>query len=214
MRPFRLTGPASPASGALRGLRAGVLAVLCVLLPLTGHVLSRCHAPRWMVVAAIAAVAVPAAAVLTRRRLTDTQVAGALTAAQITSHLAYTLPGACHAAWAEHGPDASPPTGILLAGHLITMLLTARLLGVTEQLLWQAASLPTVVRRLLLLLLLRPLLRCPHGTTGPRVHARENTTPLRSTVPARLPEGRAPPPRERAPFPLLRPLPTGGLLLP
>ncbi|MGO4424059.1 hypothetical protein AB4Z54_36550, partial [Streptomyces sp. MCAF7] len=67
---------ASPASGVLRGVRAGVLAVLCVLLPLVGHVLSQGHTPRWAVVAAMALVAVPGAAVLTRWRLTDTQLLG------------------------------------------------------------------------------------------------------------------------------------------
>ncbi|MGA5894610.1 hypothetical protein [Streptomyces venetus] len=217
MRPLCPTGDASPASGVLRGMRAGVLAALCVLLPLTGHVLSRCHAPRWIIVAAIVVVAVPGAAVLTRRRLTDTQVFGALTAAQVASHLAYTLPGACHAAWPEHGPDVGPPSGVLLTGHLITLLLAARLLGITEQLLWQSRSLQTAVRRLLLLLLLLqlgPLLRRPHGTTGPRVPLPENATPLRSNVPARLPDGRAPPRRERTRPALLRPVPTGGLLLP
>ena len=50
MRPLRPTGHASPASGAMRGLRSGVLAALCVLLPLVGHVLTRCHAPRWIIV--------------------------------------------------------------------------------------------------------------------------------------------------------------------
>ncbi|MFH8699397.1 hypothetical protein [Streptomyces chartreusis] len=69
MRPLRPTGNASPASGAMRGLRSGVLAALCVLLPLVGHVLTRCHAPRWIIVAAMAAVALPGAMLLTRRRL-------------------------------------------------------------------------------------------------------------------------------------------------
>lgn len=57
----------SPASGVLRGLRASVLAVLCVLLPLAGHVLPQCHAPQRIITGGMAAVAVPGAAVLTRR---------------------------------------------------------------------------------------------------------------------------------------------------
>ncbi|MCD9899620.1 hypothetical protein LUR56_04775 [Streptomyces sp. MT29] len=44
-----------------RGLRAGSLAVLCVSLPLAAHLLARCQAPVWAVVAAVAVVAVPAA---------------------------------------------------------------------------------------------------------------------------------------------------------
>ncbi|WP_329445986.1 hypothetical protein [Streptomyces canus] len=95
MRTHCSPGPGSPAYGALRGLRAGVLAVLCVLLPLAGHVLSQCHMPQWIIVAATAAVALPGAAVLTRHRLTDTQLLGVPALAQLAYHVAYSLPGAC-----------------------------------------------------------------------------------------------------------------------
>ncbi|EGX57975.1 hypothetical protein SZN_20247, partial [Streptomyces zinciresistens K42] len=94
MRPLRPPGPASPASGALRGLRAGALAVLCALLPFGWHVLSRGHAPRWVLAAVVTAVAVPGAALLNRRRLTDAQAVGVLLAAQFAAHLAWVLPGA------------------------------------------------------------------------------------------------------------------------
>ncbi|GGZ98888.1 hypothetical protein GCM10010344_78470 [Streptomyces bluensis] len=70
MRPLSLTG--SPAAGALRGMRAGVL------LPPAGHVLSQGHSPRWPVVAMMAGVAVPGTAVLTHRRLTGAQLPGVL----------------------------------------------------------------------------------------------------------------------------------------
>ncbi|MFI2410561.1 hypothetical protein [Streptomyces sp. NPDC018947] len=224
MRPLSVTGSASPASGALRGLRAGVLAVLCVLLPLAGHALNQCHAPRWVVAAAVAGVAVPGAALLTRRRLTDTQVAGVLLAAQIASHLAYSLPGACRAmtdgrepplglsAVAEHGTDGGPPAGVLVAGHLITVFLAARLLGVTERLLWQSKSLPAVVRGLLLFAW-AVLGRREHGT-GPRGAAHVSASPLRSAVLARRGEGRAPPSARCARFASFRPLPIGGPVLP
>lgn len=66
-----------------RGLRAGSLAVLCVSLPLAAHLLARCQAPVWAVVAAVAVVAVPAAVVLTRRRLSDNQVVGVLAVSQL-----------------------------------------------------------------------------------------------------------------------------------
>ncbi|MEU4924269.1 hypothetical protein AB0G29_33555 [Streptomyces parvus] len=39
LRPLLLPRTASPASGVLRGVRAAVLAVLCVLLPMAGHAL-------------------------------------------------------------------------------------------------------------------------------------------------------------------------------
>ncbi|MGC5034980.1 hypothetical protein ACPXCS_09020 [Streptomyces sp. DT190] len=185
MRPLRPTGSVSPAFGALRGLRAGVLAVLCVLLPSACHVLDRCHAPRWIAVATVAGVAVPGCRYLTRRRLTDAQVLGALLAAQAAAHTAYALPGACRAA--EH---ATPPAGVLLAGHLITAVVAARLLGVTERLLGRSRPLPAAVPRLLLFV--RPLLGRVHGP-GPRVTVRASASPLRSALLVRLHEGRAPP---------------------
>ncbi|MFJ4687122.1 hypothetical protein [Streptomyces sp. NPDC088789] len=231
-RPPRSTGTASPASGALRGMRAGTLATLCVLLPLAGHVLARCHAPRWIIVAAVAAVAVPGAALLTRRRLTDAQVLGALAAAQIASHLAYTLPGACQAMAGQRTPtgallalverhgtvaEPGPPAGVLLAGHLIGVVIAARLLGVGERLLWQsgpALAALTAVRRLLLFVW--PRLGPPRGT-GPRVVVRERSAPPRSAPPVRRHAGRAPPRGGRlTPAPLLapfRPSPTGGPVL-
>ncbi|GHD03706.1 hypothetical protein GCM10010313_19020 [Streptomyces violarus] len=225
MRPHRPRGLASPASGVLRGLRAGVLAVLCVLLPLAGHVLAQCHAPRWIIVAGTAAVAVPGATVLTRRRLTDTQVLAVLAAAQLACHAAYSLPGAC-AAVAEqggavgglarlvaHDAVAGPSPGVVLAGQAVTLLLAARLLGLTERLVWQSRTLRAVVRRLLLFLW--PLLSGRHGN-GPRVAMRESAAPPVSALLVRLNEGRAPPRHGRGPFvlPLLRPMPTGGPCLP
>ncbi|MFJ8490440.1 hypothetical protein ACIRBZ_19095 [Streptomyces sp. NPDC094038] len=215
--------PASPASGVLRGARAAVLAVLCVLLPLAGHVLAQGHAPRWAPVAAMALVAVPGAAVLTRKRLTDAQLTGVLAAAQLACHAAYSLPGACAAVSApgggtggfpsliEHDALTGPPSGVLLAGHLVTLVLAARLLGTTDQLLWQSRPLWAAVRRVLLFVW--PLLGRVHGT-GPRPELVESTSPPRSAVPTRLREGRAPPRERFSPSVLLRPMPTGGLLLP
>ncbi|WP_435282015.1 hypothetical protein [Streptomyces koelreuteriae] len=229
MRPHRPRGLASPASGVLRGLRAGVLAVLCVLLPLAGHVLARCHAPRWIIVAGMAAVAVPGATVLTRRRLTDTQVLAVLAAAQLACHAAYSLPGAC-AAVAERGGSGGgmsllvehhavngPSPGAVLAGHAVMLLLAARLLGLTERLLWQSGTLWTVVRSLLLFLW--PLLSRRHGN-GPRVAVRESAAPPVSALLVRLNEGRAPPRHGHGPSvpplpqPLLRPMPVAGPCLP
>ncbi|NGO15508.1 hypothetical protein G5C60_50040 [Streptomyces sp. HC44] len=223
MRTLCLRGPGSPASGALRGLRAGLLAVLCVWLPLAGHVLSQGHTPRWIIVAAMAAVAVPGAAVLTRYRLTDTQLLGVLALAQLAYHAAYSLPGACAAvtgqdsafgglSWlVEHEAVAGPPPGVLLAGHLVTLLLAARLLGITERLLWQSRPLLAAVGRLLLFLW--PLLNGRHGT-GPQAVFAESTSPLVSALLVRLHEGRAPPRHGHSPFALFRPTPIGAPCMP
>lgn len=210
---------AGPAFGVLRGVRAGVLSLLCVLLPLAGHVLAQGHTPRWAVVAAMALVAVPGAAVLTRRRLTDTQLLVALAAAQLAYHAAYSLPGACAAVTTrgggldgmrrlvEHGAVAGPPPGVLLAGHLMTLLLAARLFGITERLLWQGRPLLAAVRRLLSFIW--PLLGGARST-GPEPAIRSSASPLRSAEPARLHGGRAPPRGGFSPLTLVRPLPICG----
>ncbi|MFE3830692.1 hypothetical protein [Streptomyces sp. NPDC059092] len=214
---------ASPATGVLRGLRASVLAVLCVLLPLAGHALSQGHVPRVVIVAGVAAVAVPGAVALTRHRLTDAQVLGALAATQVACHAAYSLPGACRAvagealplgglpAAVEHGAVAGPPAGVPLAGHLVTLAIGVRLLGVTEQLLRQSRALLMAVGHLLLFI--RPPSAATHRQ-GPASGIQESSSPLKSAVLARLNPGRAPPPRGLAPFALHRPTPTGGPCLP
>ncbi|WP_328769621.1 hypothetical protein [Streptomyces sp. NBC_00286] len=223
MRPPHPTQAGSPTSGALRALRAGLLAVLCVLLPLAGHVLSQGHAPRWVIVVGMAAVAGPGAAVLTRHRLTDTQLLGVLALAQLAYHLAYSLPGACVAvtgqdgtfggsSWlVEHDAASGPPPGVLLAGHLITLLLAARLMGVTERLLWQSRPLLAALRRLLVFVW--PLLNGRHST-GPQIALPDSTSPLMSVLLVRLNEGRAPPSAGHGPFALLRPTPIGAPCMP
>ncbi|MEV6171832.1 hypothetical protein AB0L99_26920 [Streptomyces sp. NPDC051954] len=223
MSPHGPRGAVSPASGMLRGVRASMLAALCVLLPLAGHVLARCHAPRWIIMAGMAAVAVPGAAVLTRRRLTDTQLLVVLAIAQLTYHAAYSLPGVCAAVaeqdasvgslsrLVEHDAVTGPPAGALLAGHLVMLLLAARLLGLTERLLWQSRSLLAVVQRLLLFLW--PLLGGGH-VTGPCPSMTRSTAPPRSALLVRLNEGRAPPRTARIPLVLLRPTLIGGPCLP
>ncbi|KPC72022.1 hypothetical protein ABZ038_02435 [Streptomyces sp. NPDC006349] len=222
MRPHRPRRAATPASGVLRGLRAGSLAVLCVLLPLAGHVLAQCHAPRWIIVGGMAAVAVPGAAVLTRHKLTDAQLLTVFAASQLAYHAAYSLPGACAAAAGdeaggglsrliEHDAVTGPPAGVLMAGHLVTLLLAVRLLGVGERLLWQSRSLLAVVQRLLVFLW--PLLRGRHGC-GPQIVFPESSAPMVSTLLVRLHEGRAPPRHESSAFVVLRPMPIGGPSLP
>ncbi|MEV5357572.1 hypothetical protein [Streptomyces sp. NPDC052693] len=147
--------------------------------------LDRCHAPRWTVVAAIAAVAVPDCQFLTRRRLTDAQVLGALSTAQAAAHAAYALPNTARGAG-----HATPPAGVLLAGHLITAVVAARLLGLTERLLWRSRPLSAAVRGVLLFAW--PLLGRVHGPSR-RVTVRESASLLRPALLVRLHEGRAPP---------------------
>ncbi|MEU8928998.1 hypothetical protein AB0D30_03875 [Streptomyces sp. NPDC048409] len=173
----------------------------------------------------MAAVAVPGAVVLTRRRLTDAQLLAVLGAAQLACHAAYALPGAGAGAsgagtggsavslpsLVEHEAAAGRPAGVLAAGHLVTLLLTVRLLGLSERLWWQSTALLTVVRRLLLFLW--PLLAVGRGT-GPRVALPGSAAPLWSALPVRPHDGRAPPRDGRSPLALLRPSPIGGPCLP
>ncbi|SNB90493.1 hypothetical protein SAMN02745831_06797 [Streptomyces sp. PgraA7] len=200
MRPLPLPRTTSPVSGVLRGVRAAVLAVLCVLLPMAGHALTLGHAPQWVVVAMVGLVAVPGAAFLTRRRLTDGQLLGALAAAQVAHHAAYALPGMCRAAagadaisglpaWVGHGAPLRLPEGVLLSGHVIALVVAVRVLGLTEQMLWRSRPLLDMVLRLPAFV--RPLL-VVRGN-GPRRRLRTAGTLLKSAVLVRLRFGRAPP---------------------
>ncbi|MEU8744908.1 hypothetical protein OH540_07655 [Streptomyces sp. BPPL-273] len=193
-----------------------------MLLPLAGHVLAQCHAPRWIIVAGMAAVAVPGAAVLTRNKLTDAQLLAVFGAAQLAYHAAYSLPGACAAVTAdepggglsrlvEHDAVTGPPAGVLMAGHLVALVLAVRLLGLGERLLWQSRALLTVVQRLVVFLW--PLLRGRHGC-GPQITFPDSSAPMVSALLVRLHEGRAPPRHGRSPFAVLRPMPIGGPSLP
>ncbi|WP_432005969.1 hypothetical protein [Streptomyces parvus] len=200
MRPLLLPRTASPASGVLRGVRAAVLAVLCVLLPMAGHALTLGHAPQWVVVAMVGLVAVPGAVFLTRRSLTDGQLLGVLVAAQAAHHAMYALPGMCRAAggadaasdlpaWVGHGATLRLPEGVLLSGHVIALVVAVRVLGLTEQMLWRSRPLLDVVVRLLAFV--RPLV-VVRGN-GPRRGLRTAVTSLKSAVLVRLRSGRAPP---------------------
>ncbi|MFE9503348.1 hypothetical protein ACFYO6_12610 [Streptomyces anthocyanicus] len=170
----------------------------------------------------MAVVAVPGAAVLTRHKLSDTQLLAVLATAQVAYHAAYSLPGACAAVAAdkpsgglsrliEHDALTGPPAGVLMTGHLVTLLLAVRLLGLGERLLWQSRSLLPVVQRLLVFLW--PLLRGGHGC-GPQTVYPESSAPMVSALLVRLHDGRAPPQGERSAFVVLRPMPIGGPALP
>ncbi|MFG2134858.1 hypothetical protein ACGFNV_44940, partial [Streptomyces sp. NPDC048751] len=102
---------------------------------------------------------------------------------------------------------AGPPTGVVLAGHLVALVLAARLLGITERLMWQSRSLLTVVRRLLVFPW--PLLRGRQKTGPSNAVPRGVALPM-SELLVRLNEGRAPPSHGPVPFVVFRPTPTGG----
>ncbi|MGW4036041.1 hypothetical protein ACWEIM_07080 [Streptomyces sp. NPDC004778] len=174
--------------------------MLCVLLPTAGHALTFGHAPQWAVVAMVELVAVPGAVFLTRRRLTDGQLLGVLVAAQVAHQATYALPGMCRAAagadatsdlpaWVEHGATLRLPEGVLLSGHVIALVVAARALGLTEQMLWRSRPLLDVVLRLPACV--RPLL-VVRGN-GPQRGLRTAGTLLQSALLVRLRSGRAPP---------------------
>ncbi|MFE7535275.1 hypothetical protein ACFU67_13500 [Streptomyces rhizosphaericola] len=218
MPSLRPPGPAFPAAGFVRGVRAAALAVLCVSLPLAAHLLARCEAPAWVLAGTAGAVAGPAAVVLTRRRLSDTQVVGVLAVSQLAYHLVYALPGVCRAVgaggvplWAGHGATAHVPSGVLLSGQLAALLVAARALGLTELLLGRGRPLLAAVGRLLTLV--RPVARDP-GVPWPHGRARGRARRPKSAVLARLRSGRAPPTAVLAPPLCTGPTPAGGLCLP
>ncbi|MEV0779622.1 hypothetical protein [Streptomyces sp. NPDC050428] len=202
----------------LRGLRAGAVAALCVLLPLACHVLAQGHLPGWMLLATMACLGVPAAVWLTGRRMSDSQVLAALAAAQLAYHVAYSLPGACAAVTdpSGHGPAAGPPPEVLVGGQLVALLIAARLLGVTERLVWHSKPVLASLRRLLRFVW--PLRQSAHDPR-PVPRTREGAGSPVSAVMARLHAGRAPPrgwPGSFAPglYSLTGPLPVGGPRLP
>ncbi|AWZ05314.1 MULTISPECIES: hypothetical protein [unclassified Streptomyces] len=207
--------PPSPARGVVRGLRAGALAALCVLLPLLGHLLSQGHMPRWAVLLGMAAIAAPGAVLLTRHKLSDGQLMAALAGAQLAYHAAYALPGACAAVTGsqdpvtlvEHVSAAGVPPEVFLAGHLVMLVLAARLFGLTERLLWRGRPALEALRALLMFVW--PHL---HAGNGPKAALRDLETSAMppSALVVRLHPGRAPPRCGRAPM-WRAPLSTTGL---
>ncbi|MEV6358387.1 hypothetical protein [Streptomyces hydrogenans] len=192
---------AVPWAGGLRAVRAGVLAVLCVLLPVGGHTLLQGHTPRLLVLAVVGALAVSLCLVLTRRRLSDTQLLAAFLGAQAAYHVCYVIPGACatltdapggeHLAGLTEHATAGPGPSVLLGGHAVTLLLAARLLGTTESLAARARPLAESAQRILHALL--PLLRVVPATHGPLRRPATDAAPLRPAALACPCPGRAPP---------------------
>ncbi|MFI8320358.1 MULTISPECIES: hypothetical protein [Streptomyces] len=207
--------PPSPARGVMRGLRAGVLAALCVLLPLAGHLLAQGHMPRWALLLGMAAIAVPSAVLLTRHKLSDTQLMAALAGAQLAYHAAYSLPGACAAvtgsrepmALVEHASAAGVPPEIFFAGHLVMLVLAAHLFGLTERLLWRGKPVLDALRALLMFVW--PHLPAGHGPKAALRDLEPGAIPP-SAIVVRLHAGRAPPRSGHAVF-RRAPLPTTGL---
>ncbi len=216
----RMPHGAAPWAGGLRVVRAGVLAVLCVLLPVGGHALLQGHTPRLLVQAAVAALAVVLCLVLTRRRLSDTQLLAAFLGAQAAYHVCYVIPGACAtltdapggghlAGLAEHA-TAGPGPSVLLGGHAVTLLLAARLLGTTESVLAHARPLAESAQRILHALL--PLLTVVPAAHGPLRRPATDVAPLRPAALACPCPGRAPPAPALLPTPF-RPTAVTGFRL-
>ncbi|MEU8760019.1 hypothetical protein [Streptomyces sp. NPDC048659] len=213
---------AQPWAGALRAVRAGVPAVLCVLLPVGGHALLQGHTARPLALALVTALALSLGLVLTRRRLTDTQLLAAFVGAQAAYHLCYVVPEACAGltdaraggghltGLAEHA-TAGPGPSVLLCGHAVTLLLAARLLGTTESLLLRARPVAGSAQRIVYALL--PLLGCVPPAHGPVLRPAGDVAPLRPVALAYPCPGRAPP--GTAPLPTLpfRPRAVTGLRL-
>ncbi|MFE5977662.1 hypothetical protein ACFQ64_36495 [Streptomyces sp. NPDC056460] len=183
----------------MRGLWAAIAAAVCVLLPLAGHLLVQGHLPRWMVLSVPLCGAGLAAVVLSRRRLSDTQLLAALVAAQVAYQAAYAVPGVCavvgvpdgFATSLGHGSAAGVPPEAFAAGHAITLVLAARLLRVFERFRWPT---PPVLTALVALLRLVPQ-SCEVPGSGPRPArrtAQDDALPLSRFV-ARSTAGRAPP---------------------
>src|SRR5690606_2526317 len=94
-------------------------------------------------------------------------------------HLAYALPGVCRAVgadgvplWTEHAASTHVPSGVLLSGQLVTLLVAARALGLTELLLGRGRPLLAAVGRLLAFV--RPS-ACEPRVHGPRCGHRRRT---------------------------------------
>lgn len=195
----RSTGSASPASRVTRGLRTASLGALCVLLPMTVHLLAQGHIPRWLILAGLAGVAGACAAFLSRRRLTDEQILVALAGAQLAYQAAYALPGVCAAVGASGGsPSAAghatvsgAPPEAFLAGHLIMVFLAARLLGVADRLHWHTQPVLAAVEALFHFIW--PLLIGSGVGPKPTLRSSKSDALPRSALFAGLNTGRAPP---------------------
>ncbi|MFD7576085.1 hypothetical protein ACFV6U_37130, partial [Streptomyces sp. NPDC059810] len=115
-----------------------------MLLPLAGHLLVQGHLPRWMVLSVPLCGAGLAAVVLSRRRLSDTQLLTALVAAQVAYQAAYAVPGVCavvgvpdgFATSLGHGTPAGVPPEAVRAGDAITLVRAARQRRVFDRVPW------------------------------------------------------------------------------
>ncbi|MGA5215276.1 hypothetical protein ACPCAE_04245 [Streptomyces cinereoruber] len=172
---------------------------MCVLLPLVGHLLAQGHMPRWVIPAGLVGGAGAGVLVSSRRRLSDTQLLAALVGAQLAYQVAYAVPGVCAVVGVPGGIPSSPghttvsgaPPEVFLLGHLIMLVLTARMLGVFDRLLWHTQPVLTAVEALLRFI--RPF-HMPPGT-GPQPAlglSRDGALPP-SVLLVRLNAGRAPP---------------------
>ncbi|MFF2775450.1 hypothetical protein ACFVU3_11120 [Streptomyces sp. NPDC058052] len=184
---------------------AAAVAALCVLLPMAGHLLTQGHLPPWALFAALLGGPVAGACVLSRRRLSDPQLLAALAAAQLAYQLAYAVPGVCALAGLPGGPDTAAghatavgaPPEAFLAGHLITLFLAVRLLGVAERLRWHTE--PVLAGVAAVLSFLWPPLIVRGSGPAPVRRPADVRLPHSALVPQPV-TGRAPPRGRRGPL--------------
>ena len=221
MPALRSSHGSSPWIDALLGVRAGVSAVLCVVLPLAGHALLQGHTPRPAALILVAVVASSLCLALTRRRLTDPQLLTAFAGAQLAHHVCYVVPGAC-AALADTSGDgrlsavvahasAGPGPSELWGGHAVALLLAARLLGATESLLWHGRPVAESAGRILHAPVL--LLAVVPAAYDPRRRLSTDVAPLRPASLVRPHPGRAPPASAPVPLRPFRPSAVTGFRL-
>ncbi|MGW2014485.1 hypothetical protein [Streptomyces sp. NPDC001927] len=136
---------------------------------------------------------------LSRRRLSDAQLLAALVGAQLAYQVAYAVPGVCAvvgepsglASATGHATVSGAPPEAFLVGHLVTLVLTARLLGVAERLLWHTQ--PVLASIEALWLLFRPLPATSGTGPTPKARASRNDALPPSALVIGLNDGRAPP---------------------
>lgn len=155
----------SPGTGALRGLRAGLLGVVCVVLALAGHLLGGGRAPSaW----AVLILALPMAGVclaLTARRRGAASLGAVVAGSQLVLHealmwfqagAACTGPADVHAHLGHHAaavtgclpmagmspgrswlPAGPAATALMVLGHVLAAAVTTLVLAHGEALLWR-----------------------------------------------------------------------------
>jgi hypothetical protein len=189
----------SPASGSLRALRAGLVALVCVSFALAGHVMSGGARPSMVGLAAVSFITFAAMLSFTRRERSFGAYFRALLAGQVAFHASFML-GAQHGATAagSHSHHASAEltaqagssllvSPAMAAGHVLAALLAAALLAFGERAVWAAYR----VVAFLLTPFLEPAVDYP--SSSPRARAQRSSGKAIGLLIARSRGRRGPP---------------------